>query len=222
MARVLTGSNLDRVRDCPAAGVLEQHPDEGSGWAKAGTDLHTQLEHRDPELDEDLGEFGTSLAELWPEGGVHEAIVWYDPYRRLGGWEKKPSGSHRDYSKYPEHYIVGTIDYLNPTLGMVDDLKSGYPPPPTTLQLGLATVAMCDQDGLKSTRQSITQYRKGRRPDRRETHAEGQLIKKDLDAVYGSHLLNRARVAAGEDPEFNPGKRCKYCHAAPGCPAAQK
>lgn len=216
--RVLTGSNLDRVRDCPAAGVLPQYPDEPGDAAKAGTEIHTQLEHRSQELDDALGEVGSSINELWPEGGVHEAVVWYDPLRRRGGWKKKAPGSHRDYSEFPPTHLVGTIDYLNPTLGVVSDLKTGWPPPPTSLQLGLATVAMGDQDGLASTKQNMVQFRPGRRPSVAEHHAEVAMVKRDLDGLVGSHLLNRARVEAGAEPEYNPGRRCRYCRAAPGCP----
>jgi len=221
-ARVLTGSALDRARGCPASAVLPQGEDEPGEAAKFGTSLHTQLENRSQELDDALGEVGSSIEELWPSGGVHEALVWYDPYTRKGGWKAKAPGSHRDYSEFPEHYLVGTIDYINPTLGMVDDLKTGWPPPPTTLQLGLATVAVCDQNGMRSMTQSVTQFRPGRRPQRMELHAEGAAVKRELDGLVGSHLLNRARVAAGEDPEFNPGKaRCRYCKAREACPVKE-
>jgi hypothetical protein len=222
VTRPLTGSSLDRALSCPASAVLPQESGPESSYAKHGTDVHAQLENRDEELKERLRDEGYEMDELWPEGGVHEAIVWYDPLSQEAGWEKKPQGTHRDYSKFPDHVIVGTIDYLNPTLGMVDDLKTGWnAPPATTLQLGLASVAMSKQSGVKKLTQSITNLRKGQGPTRKEVnHAEEQLLgtQKTLDRLYGAHLLNRARVAAGHEPDYNPSKaNCKYCAAKKAC-----
>lgn len=217
-ARTLTGSSLDRAEACPASAVLPQREDKPGAAAVYGSKVHKELEDRSPELAERLLEQGDSLEELWPEGGVHEALVWYDPISRQAGWEKRPEGSHRDYGKFPEHYLVGTIDYLNPDLGICDDLKTGiYPPPPTTLQLALPAMAMWKQDGAKSQMASITQLRP-KRPAYRNTrnHSEETLLEEQrrLDRVYSAHLLNKARLDAGHEPETNPSRvACRWCKA---------
>lgn len=228
MARI-TGSSLDRVAACPASAVLPQMADETGDAAARGNAVHLHLENRSPELDSALRDQGDSLEDLWPEGGVHEAIVWYDPVTRVGGYKKRV-GAHRDYSEFPEGFLVGTIDYLNPTLGIVDDLKTGTPPPPTTLQLGLASVALADGAGLHSVTASVTKLslagdpRDGdlalREAPRRAQvhHAETALVKADLDRLYADHLLNKLRVSQGAEPLFNPSsRRCRWCRAE-ACP----
>lgn len=186
--------------------------------AIAGSRVHKELEDRSPELAERLLEQGDSLEDLWPEGGVHEALVWYDPLSRTAGWEKKPQGTHRDYSKFPAHYLVGTIDYIHPVLGLVDDLKTGvHVPPPTSLQLSVPSVALWKQDGVVNQTASMTQLRPKRAAWRNpRNHSEETLLgeQKRLDRLYGGYLLNKARVEAGHEPETNPGPgQCKYCRA---------
>lgn len=205
--------------------MLPQAPDESNEYAKLGSHVHDLLERRDQVLDDQLGEHGTSIDELWPPGGLHEVLVWYDPVTRDSGYRPKGAGKHRDYSGFPDTTLVGTIDHVNPTLGTCDDLKTGYtPPPPDTLQLGLASVALAKGAGLTKVHASITHIRGGReRPKRAEvTHSEAELlgIRKRLDGLYAAHLLNRARVDAGTEPEYNPGRRCRYCRAKPSCPKA--
>lgn len=224
MSRVLTGSQLDRAASCPASAVLPQGPDTPGDAAIRGQAVHAKLEHRDQELEDALQEHGVSLDDLWPEGGVHEALVWYDPVTRQGGYKKR-EGEARDYTAFPEGVLVGTIDYLNPTLGMVDDLKTGVPPAPTSLQLGLASVGLADGAGLGSVTASVTKaslapddgggLRLRSAPERRSVHhAEAAQIKDSLDRLYADHLLNRVRVDRGVAPAYNPSpKNCRWCRA---------
>lgn len=223
--RRLTGSSLDRIDHCPGSAILPAHELAKGRAAHVGTSLHDELENRSERLAGLLALHGMTIEELWPASGLHEVQVWYDPIFRAGGYRPKSHRSHRDYEGIGAE-LVGTIDYLHPALGTVDDLKTGFPPSPETLQLGLAVVALWDQDGpFEHITASITGIRVNKhtisRPKRTELvhdRASVEAIRCRLDAMYARHLHEQERFRAGAEVSRSPSSwACRYCVAGPGC-----
>lgn len=222
----LTGSSLDRILHCPGSAVLPAGEATTSKAAQVGTSLHDELERRSDKLAEGLAAHGYSIEELWPASGLHEVQVWYDPLLRRGGYRVRGARPHRDYDGIVAP-MVGTIDYLHPALGMVDDLKTGYPPAPTSLQLGLAAVALADQAGpfdqvtCSITAIKVNKYGLGR-PARKEhvyTPKGLRELKDVLDAIYARHGLEGQRLELGaEYVTRSPSSwACRYCPARQNC-----
>lgn len=228
LVRRLTGSSLDRIDHCPASAVLPAHDLAGTRAARIGTSLHDELENRSEKLAQGLAPHGLTIEDLWPASGLHEVQVWYDPSTRLGGYRVRGVRDHRDYSGLPEAALVGTIDYMHPGLGTVDDLKTGYPPRPDTLQLGLAVVALGDQDGpYEHITASITGIRVNKwslgKPRREELVHDRDGIERircKLDALYAGHLVEQEKYkehGAGVLSYGPSSWACRYCSAGPGC-----
>ncbi len=215
--RWVTGSGLERAFACPGSTALPQGEDRPSREAKHGTAVHAQVENRKPTAAfTDQEEF-----DAWyPPEGLREVVVWYDPRTRTGGYEKQTAG-HRNYAAYPPSAIVGTVDFLHPEEGWVDDLKTGsHLPPPTSAQLGLPALAMAIQDKRKVVRASITHLpRRAPREKARDEHAwtqlELNLFRGRLDSLRAAHLLELERDVSAMT--LRPGPHCKFCRAV-GCP----
>lgn len=223
--RWVTGSGLDRVDRCPGSTVLPRHVVAEGTAATHGKRVHKRLE-----LSQALpGLAPEQQLEWYPPGGHHEVQCWYDPVARTAGVDF--SHKDRDYGWAPDHWVVGTVDFVHPgfmlagrRVLLVDDLKTGaYPPSTATLQLALGATGSIL--GLEAGQGlpcfvSITHVPRSGTPSRTYQEftplhmAEAQ---EKLDTMYARHLLEKKRLDAGSVSVYK-GSHCRYCQCKKTCP----
>lgn len=215
--RWITGSGLFRLAMCPGSASLPQGELGDTREARHGTKAHADLE-----AGRVLPAFQDELEQLawYPVDGLHEVVCWYDPATKEAGWEQQ-TGGHRDYDRFPTTAIVGTVDFLHPQLGWVDDLKTGsWVPAPSCDQLGLAAVALAHQNQIKVVRATITHLPR-RYPTQKVRHEytwsplDLGRMRARLDGMRAGHLLELERQVGVKT--LRPGDHCKFCKSA-GCP----
>jgi hypothetical protein len=227
-----TASQLDRALACPASVALPQVRTQ-SDAADYGTGVHRFMERADAigrdaalaEIAEDAPHRALCeqlpLDEL-PKGGGREVAVAYN----LSTGKARVLGKSRDYSTVTEDEICGTVDLwgTRARIGIVKDWMSGryVGAPATAAQLlffALALSLLFDVDAVEIAfvylRDDGTFFEDRAVVDTFDLAAFAEKLK----ALPKRIAAARLQVSMGEVPDVNNGPWCKWCPAAPSCPA---
>lgn len=227
-----TASQLDRALNCPASCALPQARTQSEA-ADFGTGVHRFLE-RAASIghDEALAEIPADaphrdlceqlpLDEL-PSGGAREVSVAYS----LTTGKARILGKARNYSDVAEDEICGTVDLWGTRgrTGIVKDWKSGryVGPPASAAQLlffALVLMALFDLDDVEVAfvylRDDGTYFEDKATVDAFDLAAFADRLR----ALPRRIAAAQVKVGMGEVPDVSNGPWCRYCPAAPSCPA---
>lgn len=225
-----TASQLDRVLNCPASHVLPQVRTQ-SDAADFGTAVHRFLERahavgRDVALTETDGRVRDLCEQLpldeLPAGGRREVSF---------AWNYKTGnarilGKNRDYSDVGPDEYCGTADCVGTLNGVaiVIDWKSGryVGDPSKAAQLLLLSLCLTYTMDVSDSRQSFVYLNDDGTFFRDEAAVDGfdlAAFALRLQALPAKIEVARVQVEAGRDPDVSNGPWCRFCPAAPSCPA---
>jgi len=227
-----TASQLDRVLNCPASHVLPQVRQQSEA-ADFGTGVHRFLQQAH-ELGRD-----EALAEI-PGDAPHRALCEQLPLDELpAGGRREVSfawnistgvariiGSERDYSSASADEYCGTADAIGSAggVGVVIDWKSGryVGTPAKSGQLRFLSLCLAHVLDLDEVRASFVYLRDDGTFYRDEVMFDGfdlAAFAMQLRALPARIAEQQAKIDADRQPDVSNGPWCRFCPAAPACPA---
>lgn len=160
--------------------------------------------------------------EALPSGGRREVSFAWD---HVTG-RARILGTDRDYSTVTATEYCGTADVIGAVdgVGIVIDWKSGryVCDPEQASQLRFLALALATVNGFDEVRASFVYLREDGRFYRDETTFDGfdlAALSLKLQALPARIATEQAKVDGGGVPDVNNGPWCRFCPAAPACPA---
>jgi hypothetical protein len=233
---LITASRLQRAASCGASVVLPQVQEE-SEPARRGTAIHAFLAcarevGRDAALEEVPNEYRADCEVIDLDGLLGEnldeiaAEVAFAFDVETGEARELGRNIGRAYRVGPTE-IAGTADVVafGPFELFVADFKTGHAavaPPRSNWQLKLLALSASRTYGVHRVRVAIIRVREDGTPEYESavfTSFDLDLAAAELrDLVRSITELNEA-VLKGRVPDVNMGPHCRWCPAAPACPA---
>lgn len=225
-----TASQLDRVLACPASHCLPQVRRQSEA-ATLGTAVHRFLQRahdvgRDVALEE-VDEIARDLCEQLPlnelpAGGRREVSFAWD----MVTGKARVLGTDRDYSDVGPNEYCGTADCVGSVngVGIVIDFKSGrYVGEPSKagqlLLLSLALAYTLDVDEVRGSFVYLKDDGTFIRDEAAFDSFDLAAFALKLQALPAKIEAARAKIDAGQSPDVSNGPWCRFCPAAPSCPA---
>jgi hypothetical protein len=165
-------------------------------------------------------------AHWWPETGVHEARLWYDPLTRAAGIVARD-----DLESFPLSAVTMVADYVHGIEGgvaWVDDLKTGaFPPDPVCPQLLMGALCLhrmtgAGNDGIVLSISHLPRYPLASplvRTAEKVFTDQLEGFERRIWELYGSYMLERERLDRDLPMDVRVGDYCKWCKCRRACPA---